>query len=436
MRDDFTSYPEIIFLDATYKLTELRLPVYIFMVEDSMGLSEVVGVALLVNESKETMEWLIDSFKKNNDTKGLRVVMADKDITERNVIKERLNVPVLICLFHALKAFKREMATLKLPTCDSGNAKELFQKMCYSKTAVEYTEHLQKFKELNNEPLQKYFREHWEHISSDWVRCLKSQYGNFLNSTNNRLESFNSKLKSVINHHSSLETFIKSFFIVLKTLRNERDHVIASEFQKQKVSLKDSTDTETNINCALTSYAAKYVVKQLSASEQINTDSFQNIENIEYETKSGNLSLTRSTCSCCFSTSMRLPCRHIFAFRSFLNLPVFDVTLCDTRWLKQYCHQTQRVFKPTKSVSDSSFNIIHSPCRSDKKLNQNERFRKANQTCIKLASLASEVGGGLYGRRLETLQLLQQFWERNEEVCITQLPNCGKKFYPFAIYFR
>ena len=102
MKDDFSSYPEILFLDATYKLTDLRLPVYVLMVEDSMGLSEVVGVALLVNESKETIEWLIDSFKNNNNIEGLRVVMADKDITERNVIKDRLNVPVLICLFHAL----------------------------------------------------------------------------------------------------------------------------------------------------------------------------------------------------------------------------------------------------------------------------------------------------------------------------------------------
>ena len=32
MKEDFQSYPEIIFIDATYKLTELRLPVYIWKI--------------------------------------------------------------------------------------------------------------------------------------------------------------------------------------------------------------------------------------------------------------------------------------------------------------------------------------------------------------------------------------------------------------------
>ena len=72
---------------------------YVLMVEDSIGFTEIVRVSLLVNESKETIEWLIDSFKRNNNIQGLRVVMADKHITERNVIKGRLNAPVLFTYF-------------------------------------------------------------------------------------------------------------------------------------------------------------------------------------------------------------------------------------------------------------------------------------------------------------------------------------------------
>ena len=51
MKEDFQSYPEIIFIDATYKSTELCLPVYIFLVEDSMGESEIAGLGLLVSEN-------------------------------------------------------------------------------------------------------------------------------------------------------------------------------------------------------------------------------------------------------------------------------------------------------------------------------------------------------------------------------------------------
>ena len=40
-------------MDATYKLLELRLPVYHFMVEDSMGETEVVAVGILVAETQD-----------------------------------------------------------------------------------------------------------------------------------------------------------------------------------------------------------------------------------------------------------------------------------------------------------------------------------------------------------------------------------------------
>ena len=82
MKLNFSSYPEPLFMDATYKLNELRIPVYILLVEDSLGLSEVVGVALIVNETKESISWLVQKFAENNDTQKLHTVMADKDINE------------------------------------------------------------------------------------------------------------------------------------------------------------------------------------------------------------------------------------------------------------------------------------------------------------------------------------------------------------------
>ena len=50
--------------------------------------SEVVGVDLLVNETKENLIWLIETFASENDMAKLRVVMTDKDINERNRISD------------------------------------------------------------------------------------------------------------------------------------------------------------------------------------------------------------------------------------------------------------------------------------------------------------------------------------------------------------
>ena len=45
---------------------------------------------------------------------------------------------------------------------------------------------------------------------------MKYSTGNFLNGTNNRLESLNAKLKSVITRYSTLEEFVDNFFLLLR----------------------------------------------------------------------------------------------------------------------------------------------------------------------------------------------------------------------------
>lgn len=116
MMQCFSAYPEIIFLDATYKLLEIGLPTYLLLCEDSNGLSEIVFVCLLVTEDQDSMQWMLGTFKKNNPSwPQVRIVMADKDIGERDVVKSNLPAAsVLICLFHALRTFRREVSCEKL----------------------------------------------------------------------------------------------------------------------------------------------------------------------------------------------------------------------------------------------------------------------------------------------------------------------------------
>ena len=91
MRKTFAAFPEIIFLDATYKLLELQFPVYLFSCEESNGATEIVGMGMLVNEDAESLRWLIRTFqKKNPEVINTWIVMADKDINERDTIKEVL----------------------------------------------------------------------------------------------------------------------------------------------------------------------------------------------------------------------------------------------------------------------------------------------------------------------------------------------------------
>ena len=107
MKKAFDAYPEILFIDATYKLLELRFPLYIILIEDGNGQSEIVAAFLLLEETETSLSKIMSIFKENNPSwTATRVLMADKDMTERDVLASNFpNADLLICLYHTLRSF-------------------------------------------------------------------------------------------------------------------------------------------------------------------------------------------------------------------------------------------------------------------------------------------------------------------------------------------
>ena len=136
MKAIFQSYPELICVDATYKLLELRFPVYIILIEDGNGQSEIVAVFLLLEETQESLSCVLDIFQKNNPGwEYVRVIMTDKDMTEREVLANKFpSAQLLICLFHTLRTFRREVTLDKMGiTAGQRNTfLELLQQMAYA----------------------------------------------------------------------------------------------------------------------------------------------------------------------------------------------------------------------------------------------------------------------------------------------------------------
>ena len=55
MRNMYMKFPEVMLVDVTYKLLDLRMPVYLLLVVDGNGLSEIIGLFLVEEESKEAI---------------------------------------------------------------------------------------------------------------------------------------------------------------------------------------------------------------------------------------------------------------------------------------------------------------------------------------------------------------------------------------------
>ena len=88
MKESFTAFPELICIDATYKLLELSFPVYVMVCVDSNGQTEVVAASILVTENAQSIAWMMNTFKQHNQAwNKIPVIMADKDISESDIIK-------------------------------------------------------------------------------------------------------------------------------------------------------------------------------------------------------------------------------------------------------------------------------------------------------------------------------------------------------------
>ncbi|XP_052061159.1 uncharacterized protein LOC127701314 [Mytilus californianus] len=315
MQRVFATFPEIIFVDATYKLNDRRMPFYVMMVEDSLGQSEVAAIALVNSEERAVLQQLIHCFKENNQAAGkTKVIMADKDINERDVFKSELpNAMLLICQFHVLRSFNREITTEKMgiSSAQRHTALELLQKLVYCNSETDYEASLEEVKRKCSRQINEYIINNWHEIRHEWVFGLKLCDGSLMNTTNNRLESFNQKLKQVINLYSCLEVFFEKFLSLINTVRNERDHKGSVEVMKVSVrtACLNSESAEVKYLNHLTGYACKFVLQQLSKAKQITN---LNGTSTDSRLMDDEIELCTESCNCNVNKSMGLPCKHIF----------------------------------------------------------------------------------------------------------------------------
>ena len=62
MKMVYAAYPEVLLVDATYKLNELRMPVHLLLVIDSNGQSEIFGVFVTHLETADAIRKMVSSF--------------------------------------------------------------------------------------------------------------------------------------------------------------------------------------------------------------------------------------------------------------------------------------------------------------------------------------------------------------------------------------
>lgn len=82
MKELYAQYGEIIIIDATYKINTSNYSLYLFIVIDNNGNSQICILSLAAFERD-----LLEHFTNTNDIIKTQVILSDKDMVESNGFK-------------------------------------------------------------------------------------------------------------------------------------------------------------------------------------------------------------------------------------------------------------------------------------------------------------------------------------------------------------
>lgn len=229
MKKYFELYPEVVLMDATYKLINRRMPLFIMLVIDGNGESQIAALFIIRTENYDIVMKMFNTFKSvNKNYRDIQIILSDKNFADRRAYKESFpDAKLQLCIFHVLQAFGRAITKSKMNINNKqkNEVLNLFQHMVFAETEEEYMILYQKLVSLNLLLGLDYFEKNWltENIRKQWAAYFTNNYQHFMNCTTNRLESINQKLKTVVTKYGSLHTFLKETIQCIQSLGVKRD---------------------------------------------------------------------------------------------------------------------------------------------------------------------------------------------------------------------
>ncbi|KAH9515259.1 hypothetical protein Btru_014016 [Bulinus truncatus] len=234
----------------------------------------------------------------------------------------------------------------------------------------------------------RYMEANWHECRREWVRCWQQQNVTYGETTTNRLESINKRLKAVVNLQSPLPVFFKDVLSFIGCMREERDHAYINSTERIPVDGTKYSLPESQYREALTPFAFSFVKHQFDLSESVQTQ-FENgilVAQIDGKTEP----VHENNCICLFFKCMNLPCKHMLAARRIKQSSMYSLVGIAARWLKQQVQENHRVFKII-NVDDAHIKAVKSVDRPLSKKGKVSRAPLPTPTSSRISSRRTVV---------------------------------------------
>lgn len=397
MKSFFDAFPDVVLFDGTYKLNNMRMPLVLMLVVDGNGESQIAAFFIVRSESEQIFTDLFNEFKTENPNWGkIETIMTDKSFSNRNAFAASFpHANISLCVFHVLQIFNRQITTKKceLTIDQTKEAKQILRDMVYAKSPIEYDQSYRDLRNLRSRKLMQYFNAHWHAIQDQWVGYLVDRTKNCQIRTNNRLESLNQKIKSVVTKYANLGTFFNDVMTLFASYNTERDHVAADSVLRKPLTIQTQTADDKSYANYLTSFAYKNYAEESVKSVDV---VFNQLTDITGGCLQRNIQIDTSfrDCTCRFYKTMNLPCRHIIALLRVKGQPLFNPELCADRWTRQKAQFISELeyAAPSSIPTASQLQIVQSlnTAPRTRRLTPNEKFRAAEMETKKFCELLAE----------------------------------------------
>eukprot|EP00644_Phytophthora_capsici_P015587 jgi/Phyca11/55809/gw1.44.142.1 len=343
MKRLFRAFPEVVLVDATHDTNANRYKLFSFAVHDVFGKGQYVFHSLVESEEKMNLRLAIQSFKKHNPNwKNIRVLMTDKAMHEKSVLRESIpQARQLLCQWHVITWLKKQAA--RLASKNKKEVKGLLKALVYSRSSQEYedtkTALLQVLGGDTEDELYNFFMKNWNGDQDEWVSYKRGNGAHLNNNTNNRLEGKWGKIKQVVGSHFTLDETIST----LITRQKIAEHEYVAQYHQVGSRPDMFEDPElAALGMQISGFAFNMVAEQHALA--VGPDAVYDI----VVGISGEATLTRpdtgsshvintsaASCDCIFMQTCLLPCRHVMYYRHKNNYETVIPPLrtFSTRWI-------------------------------------------------------------------------------------------------------
>lgn len=435
MQQAYKSFPEVVFLDATYRTNKLKMPLFVFVVQDGCGESQVIAYAFVASEQCHHVTEMLNLFVKENPcSENTGVIVVDKDFTEISAIRSAFpSAPsIQLCQFHVMKAFRTAASHLARSAEERDKMVTTFNEMLHAPNSSKFEDAQSEFTRFASKDSIEYLEKNWLSIKNMWVRHICDQEFTCGANTTNRVEAHNGFIKTALSSSTKLHDAVRKLLDLSSSIERKSAH--SATLLKTCIFYNHSSNNKIEEACAkvLTPFACGVIRKQFSKLAENDIEVKKTKEKLYHVTFSNgerwhDISIESHSCSCTFSSKMGLPCRHLLAVYVKYDIePDLDKAV-RSRWFKRY----QAAFLPNQqaaaenSTPTDQLRILSMPGPNFEKMNRNQRYNFAMRTLKSLADTLADCQPGIFAQRLGFLEDLNSTWlkggEENKRDCSINL---------------